>query len=276
MQSSYSDLCPEVGPQDAPAIVFLHGGGSGGWMWQAVTAALPEYRCLTPDLPEHGVHRGVGPFSMQLAAECVAQMIHERAPGGQAVVVGLSEGAQAVVQLLAQEPGVVRKAIISSALLRPVRGLGWLNSPALLRWTYKLAVAPLRGSDGWIRLNMKYSAGIPDAYFAQFKKDFQEMTESGFVNVMIANQTYRLPEGLKHAAAPTLVLAGTKEYGAMKQSARDLAAALPCARLGWVGERIGATMAAQHNWALTAPEVFSQTVRSWVEDRDLPEGIEPA
>lgn len=273
MPSSYANTCPEVGPKDAPAIIFLHGGGSGGWMWQAVTAELPDYRCLTPDLPEHGIHRGLGPFSMRLAAECVAQVIRERVPGGTAAVVGLSEGAQVAVQLLAQEPAMVSKAIVSSALLRPIRGLEWLGSPALLRGAYRLAMAPFRGSDFWIRLNMKYSAGVPEAYFPYFKKDFQETTEDGFVNVMIANQSYRLPEGLAKATAMTLVLAGTKEYGAMKQSARDLAAALPQARLGWLGERIGATMAAQHNWALTAPTIFAQTVRSWMEDLPLPEGI---
>ena len=39
------------GPEDAPAIVFLHGRG-GGRMWQAQVERLNrQYRCLVPDLP---------------------------------------------------------------------------------------------------------------------------------------------------------------------------------------------------------------------------------
>lgn len=262
------------GLNNAPTIVFLHGGGVGGWMWQPVIKHLPEYRCLAPDQPEHGGSRQIGPFSMELSAKKVAELIRDQAHGGKAYVVGLSEGAQITVQLLVTAPERVEKAIVSSALLWSVPGLGWASSHALLAWIYRLTVRPFINSDWWIRLNMKYAAGVPDEFYSDFKKDFQHMTESEFVNLMVANQRFRLPDGLEKVAAPTLVIAGQKEYATMKQSVRDLVTALPCAKGGLLNLGKSSSMAKEHNWALTAPDLFAQTVRAWIEEKPLPPEIE--
>jgi pimeloyl-ACP methyl ester carboxylesterase len=211
---------------------------------------------------------------MNLAAEKVADLIRTQAHGGKAVVVGLSEGAQVTVQLLATAPELVDKAIVSSVLLRPMPGMGWASSPVIIAWTYRMSIPPFLNNDWWIRLNMKYATGIPAEYYSQFKKSFQETTESQFVNLMLANQTYRLPKGLEKATAPTLVLAGKKEYAAMKQSVRDLVATLPNAKGGLINLGKKFSMGNEHNWALATPELFAQTIRAWINGRDMPEEIE--
>lgn len=271
--STQSLFSRSYGPANAPVIVFLHGGGVSGWMWEPVMAQLPGYHCIALDLPESGGSAGIGPFSMALAAEKVAETIRQQAPGQRAHLVGLSEGAQVGVQLLATAPEVLQKALLSSPLLKPIPGTGWASSPALLAWTYRLSIPPFRNADWWIRLNMKYATGIPEAYFPQFKQSFQQTSESGFVNLMVANQRYRLPEGLARASAPTLVVVGSKEYSAMKDSARELAAALPQAKAAQVNLGPKASLASEHNWALSAPDLFAQTVRAWIEDGPLPQGV---
>jgi pimeloyl-ACP methyl ester carboxylesterase len=261
------------GLDNASTIVFLHGGGVGRWMWQPVIRELPEYHCLAPDQPEHGGSRHLGPFNMDLAAAKVADLIRDHAHGGKACVVGVSEGAQVTVQLLATVPELVDKAMVSSALLRPIPWLWCFRSRTLLAWLYRLSIPPFRNSDWWIRLNMKYAAGIPHEFFAYFRKDFREMTETEFVNLMIASQRFRLLDSLSKATAPTLVVAGHREYAAMKQSVRDLVAALPRAKGGLVN--LGRKTAAQeHSWALTAPRIFAATIRAWIEDKTLPEEIQ--
>ncbi|MEP6689572.1 MAG: alpha/beta hydrolase [Gemmatimonadaceae bacterium] len=262
-----------VGPTNAPTILFLHGGGVGGWMWQPVIERLPDFQCLAPDQPEHGGSRGIGPFSIEFAAVKMAELIRERVPGGRAHVVGLSEGAQIVVQLLAAASEIVDKAIVSSALVRPVPGWGWAASPTLLAWTHRLTVRPFLDADWWIRLNMKYAAGVPAEFFAEFKRDFQQLTESELVNLIVANQRFRLPAGLERVEVATLVVAGRKEGVAMRQSVRDLVAALPRATGGSfsLGNRVSAAM--EHNWALTAPELFARTVRAWIDGGALPPEI---
>jgi pimeloyl-ACP methyl ester carboxylesterase len=44
----------ECGPRDRPSIVFLHGNGTNGAMWQAHLDRLADYHCLAPDFPGYG------------------------------------------------------------------------------------------------------------------------------------------------------------------------------------------------------------------------------
>jgi len=244
-----------------------------GWMWGPVIAELLDYHILVPDLPEQGDSAEVGPFSLKLAAQKVAEMIRAQGHGGQAHVAGLSAGAQALVQLLADSPELVDHALVSSAIMYPIRGLAWAGSRAVLEWSYRLGVAPFKNWDWWIRVNMKYSANVPDEFFLDFRRDFRGMTESAFVNLMTENQNFRMPAGLDKVDVPTLAVAGSREYPSMKQSMRELAATLPHGYAVEVSLGQRSTLGEEHNWAMTRPELFAQTVRAWVEDQSLPPGL---
>ena len=76
------------GPADAPTLVFLHGGGSGAWMWHPVISHLPEFHCLAPDQPEHGAKRllhVVG--TLERSVEGDAPLLRRLAVGGGALLV---------------------------------------------------------------------------------------------------------------------------------------------------------------------------------------------
>lgn len=265
----------EYGPSTAPTIVFLHGGGVGGWMWQPQVDQLKDqYHCLVPDLPEHGGSLSIQPLAIPDAAQRVADLIRSRAHGGTAHVVGLSLGAQVGVSLLSQAPEAVETAVISSALLRPLP-LNWLYSPGMLRASYRYGVTPFQKSDYYARLNMKYSAGLPDQYFPQFREAFRSYTEAAFVHQMTANMSFRKPAGLERAQAPVLVIVGKKEYAAMQRSACDLVAALPNARGMTVSHTGRWSLAEEHNWSMKAPDLFAAAVRSWVSGQPLPAELEP-
>lgn len=259
----------ESGSVTAPTIVFLHGGGAAGWMWEPQVTALADYHCLVPDLPEQGQSRAVRPFTMAGAAALIADLIRARAHGGRAHVVGLSEGAQVTVDLLAVAPELVDHAIVSSALVRPIPG-GQFITPGLVVASYRLFVQPFRSSEWWIRLNMRRAAGIPDRYYQQFREEFRALTAEGFAHVMVENQRFRLPAGLERVTAPTLVVAGQHEYAAMRRSVRDLTAAIPTARGYLVAHRPRLSLQAEHNWSLTTPELFNRTVRAWLTGETLP------
>src|SRR5579863_3294566 len=105
----------ECGPATTPTICFLHGGGVSGWMWRPQVESLQDtYHCLIPDMPEHGQSATIRPFTIADTAHRIAALICERAHGGRAHVIGLSEGAQVAVQILGSSPEVVDHAIISS------------------------------------------------------------------------------------------------------------------------------------------------------------------
>ncbi len=264
----------EQGPENAPSIVFLHGGGGGSWMWQPQFDALPEFHILAPDLPEHGKSAAIRPFSIRDSAERVAELIRTRVQRGKAHVVGLSEGAQVTLALLALHLELIDHAIVSSALVRPIPGTS-LMSPGLVTSSVKWFVEPFKNVDWWIRINMKYSAGVPEKYFPQFKKDFQNLTGESFTHVMVENQRFRLPDGLERVNVPTLVVAGKREYSMMRQSVGDIAAAMPNAKGFLIAHPQKLSLAEEHNWNLAAPDLFTRTVRAWITDQPLPAALQP-
>ncbi len=250
----------ESGPATAPTILFLHGGGASGWTWQPQVDALADYHCLVPDLPEQGQSLAAGPFSIRRAADQVAELIRTRAHGGRAHVVGLSLGAQTVVQLLSATPDLVDHAIVTGTLVRPLPGASLVNGLALL-------YMPFRNNVLLVRANMR-SYAIPDRYFAPFAKDTRRLTAASFTHITPENMSFRLPPGLGQVTVPTLVVVGEKEPKMMRQSARDLVAALPRAR-GVVASGVG------HNWSFQAPDRFTRMVRAWITDEPLPPGLVP-
>ncbi len=261
------------GRQTGTPIVFLHGGGAAGWMWREQVKALEaEYRCLIPDLPEQGQSLKIAPYTTERAADLVANLIATESPEGKAHVVGLSEGAQVTVALLSRNPQVIDHAVVSSAILRPLPG-NRLYTRGLIAATHRWFIEPFKKNDWWIRLNMKYSAGIPEPYYEDFKRSFAASTVSSTVNMLYGGMHFRMPAGLDKANVPVLVVVGSKEYKEMKQSARDLLGRLPNARGAMVSLGPKATLAMEHNWAMTAPALFTATIKAWIEDRPLPDEI---
>ncbi|MBZ0288862.1 MAG: alpha/beta hydrolase [Anaerolineae bacterium] len=273
-QHTTNDLyVQEVGPVNAPTLVFLHGGGGAGWMWRPQVEALQaDYHILAPDLPEHGRSLHVKPFTIPDAAKRVADLIRSQAHGGKAHVIGLSEGAQVGVQLLATAPEVVERAILSSPLLHPLPGAA-MYTPGIIRATFLSTVAPLKWSQWYARINMKWAAGVPEAYFPQFLENFRQINADSFTHVLIGNMRFRQPAGLERVTVPTLVIVGKNEYKPMHQSVRDLVKTLPNVRGAVVS--LNKRLAEEHNWNMNAPDLFTRTVRAWVEDKPLPAELLP-
>ncbi len=249
----------ELGPANAPTIVLLHGGGVGGWMWKPQIAQLQdEYHLLVPDLPEHGKSSEVKPMTLHNAAAQVAELIRTRAHGGRAHVVGLSLGAQTVIELLSQSPELIDRAIASGPLMRPLPGIGTTNLMAKMYW-------PFRNATWLVKWNMK-GLGVPEEYFEDLRKDTSALTIAGFVRMTMANGNNHVPPNLQGVTVPTLLLVGEKELKIMHQSVRDLLAAMPSAKGCVVSGAI-------HNWSLQLPDLFTQTVRAWIANQPLPEQL---
>jgi pimeloyl-ACP methyl ester carboxylesterase len=252
----------ERGNKDAPTIVFIHGGGVSGWMWQKQWEAFGDYHVLVPDLPDHGKSTGEGQISIEDGADRIATLIMEHANGGKAHVVGHSLGGKIIVQLLATHPELVCRAVVASALFRPIPLLSiTMNMPS-----YKLAV--------W----MMKSRRILDMQAAQFNfpNDFYREHFIADTSLQTANTLDRiytqlnrhlvLPSGLEKAITPTLVIAGEKEPKAMRLSVSDVAGALPGAKACLIRGAI-------HNYPWVQHEAFNDAIRAWLEGRDI---INPA
>jgi pimeloyl-ACP methyl ester carboxylesterase len=243
-------------------------------MWRPQIEGLPDYHLLVPDLPEHGKSAGDAPFTIDRTAAEVAELIRTTAHGGRATVVGLSEGAQITVALLALTPEIVERAIVSSALVRPTRG-AWMMTPIVVAWSFRLSVAPFKKSEWWMRANMKGAAGIPETFVDDFRRTFREITEQSFVRVIIENQRFRLPAGLARVEVPVLAVCGHGEYGVMRASTADVAAAIPGAQACEVFHQGRPSLAQQHNWNMNEPALFNEMVRAWMTGSPLPDALHP-
>jgi pimeloyl-ACP methyl ester carboxylesterase len=251
----------EFGPADAPSVLLLHGGGVGGWSWRPqIEAFQADYHLLVPDLPEHGQSLDLGPFTINDAAARMAELIHKRAHGGHAHVVGLSLGAQVGVTLLAMAGRLVDRAVLSGTSVRPIPGAD-LIGPSL--WLY----APFKNIPALIRLNQQ-SLGVPEAYAAEFAADTRRATTPALTNILKANMGFRTPPGLTRLKNPSLVLVGEKEPRLMRRAARELAASMAGATAYMVTGMI-------HNWPMAAAELFNRTLRAWLTETPLPAELVP-
>lgn len=107
-----------VGPPHGPAIVFVHGTRATRAFWAPQQARLGDaYRTIAIDLPGHGTRAGE-PFTLDAAADVVAEVI-DREAGGRAVVVGLSLGGYVALALAARSPERVRGLGLAGATAEP-------------------------------------------------------------------------------------------------------------------------------------------------------------
>ncbi|MBI4814254.1 MAG: alpha/beta hydrolase [Methanobacterium sp.] len=254
----------ETSQKNPETIIFLHGGGLAGWIWDEQVKAFPDYHCLVPDLPEHGQSAEVKPFTITGAARMVIDLIRSRAHNGKAHLVGLSMGAQIIVQILATHPEVVDHALISGTLIRGIPHGDVLLK--LLDYTFKV-YEPVKDTDFFIKANMR-TYNISKSYFDKFKEATLQLKADSLNRILHENLFFKLPSGLEKANVPVLVMLGEKDYKVIKESARDLVKVLPNSEAYVVPKR-------GHVWNMESPELFNQVLRSFITGNPIPNVVEP-
>jgi pimeloyl-ACP methyl ester carboxylesterase len=127
------------GPEDGPAILFVHGAIVSRGLWVDQVARLRDrYRCITVDLPGHGVLAGEA-YSVTRAVEVLRDAIDEAA-GGRAVVVGLSLGGYSSMALAGRHPERVRGLVIAGSSFEPAG----LARVAFMAYGWFLTLVPER------------------------------------------------------------------------------------------------------------------------------------
>jgi pimeloyl-ACP methyl ester carboxylesterase len=242
----------EQNPDATDTVVFIHGGNVAGWMWEAQTAALPDFHTIVPDLPGFGASRGERWESLADTADRIAAIIRERAHGGTAHVVGLSLGGIIGTVLVARHPELVRSAMLTGAPLLGVHGLArWAGILQLRMW----------GSRGyWKALAKAYR--MPDDVTEVFIETGLAIDRPSARRMML--ETYagvhdQLP-GLVGNPVPLLVLAGEKDDPSVAASFPEFTSRATAATT-----RIVPKM--HHAWNAEDPELFNRIMREWLISR---------
>jgi pimeloyl-ACP methyl ester carboxylesterase len=244
----------ETGSRASPAILFLHGSPLSGRMWEPQLQRLPDFYCLAPDLPGHGRSADI-PVIMQDTVERLSRLIRESVPTGKAHLVGLSFGGVVAQALMVAVPEQVDHVVLSGTAARMSKvlvSMSMLNEP-ILRLLRPEQLAAL----------VSLQFGVPAEYRARLRGDFQAFSARILSQVM---KTYLEIEMPCATTSPTLVAVGQKETIYARRAAQKLARCIPGAKGIMVPGR-------GHVWNMEAPDLFAETVRSWVSDRPLGEEL---
>ena len=250
----------ETGTRDAPTIVFLHGVGTSGWMWQQQVAALADFHCLNVDLPGHGKSNPVPWGSLKDTADQIAVLIQARATNGRAHIVGLSLGGYIALLLLEHHAPLLNRVILSGVTAAPMPNRALLNPQLWLmsalmrrRWVMNMQAKSLR-------LTPDMQAAFVENWLVMSMQTYRRIAEEAVL--------YQVPPSLSRVHTPTLIVAGGRETKIITQAVSTIAALMPNAQ-GCLAPGL------RHGWNIEDPGLFNAMLRAWLMDAPLPAGLAP-
>lgn len=247
----------QSGSNNNPTVLFLHGSPLSGRMWQPQLESLPEFHCLAPDLPEHGLSKDIKPFDMQDTVQRLVKLIRDSSSNGKAHLVGLSFGGVVAQALLSQAPEVVERVMLSGTAARSGKGFqSFLKFYLDVNKPFMALLPP-----GWISALFKWQFGIPAKYAPQMTEDIQQVKGEALARLVLS--TYADIQTPANPKSPVLVVVGEKETPAAKMMARRLKVDITGA-LGVVAPN------ATHVWNMQQPELFNRLLRAWLAGESLP------
>ena len=241
-------------------VVFLHGWGLHGGIWDEVRGALGDtYRTHAPDLPGYGAAPGARPYTAETLADAVAAQLDSPS-----IVCGWSMGGMVALALAARHPGKVRSLVLVA------------TSPAFVRregWEKGLAPEVLAG----------FSEGLQNDYRATLLRFLSLQARGGDAargvierlratvfargepdaDILAAGLELLRTVDLRVAAAqvqqPTLVVHGGYDTLCLPEAGAWLAETLPAAELALQPR-------ASHAPFLSHPEWFLETLKAFLDE----------
>jgi pimeloyl-ACP methyl ester carboxylesterase len=248
----------ETGSRNSKSIIFLHGCAMAGWIWDEQVRALGDYHCIVPDLPEHGQSSNVKPFNIKNSAEMIIDIINDNTNSGKVNLIGISLGAQIVLEILSKSPELVDHVVISGTLIYNNSNIE--TRLKLLDHAIK-TYEPVKDTEFFIKANMR-TYNMPKKFFNKFKESAQILKIDSLDRIFREHVTYKLPNGLESAQVPVLIITGEKDYKIITESTKDLLTTLPNSE-GYMAPDVG------HIWNLEDPKLFNRVTRQWIENKRL-------
>lgn len=241
----------EFGPQNAPVIMLLHGGGLSWWNYREAAKILSvQCHVVLPVLDGHA--DSDTPFiSIEENAAGLISYIDTHFGGQVLAIGGLSLGGQIAVEMLSQRKDICRYALIESALVKPMKLTAALIAPAF-GMSYGLI------KQMWFAKMQAEYLGIPRELFDDYYRDTCKIGKADMIAFLKANSTYTMKPSLSEAKAKVKIAAGSREQKRIRNSAKLLYKAIPGSSMEILpGLRHG-------DLSLNKPEQYAKTLTDWI------------
>lgn len=244
----------ESGNKQNPAIMFLHGVGASGLMWESHMKALQNYYCLAPDMPGHGRTTGVEWSTLNEVSDYIRRLILSL-PQKKAHVIGLSLGGSVTINLLSRHPDRIDHAIVDGAGVIPIKAVTAIKLGVTI-------LSPFIHSASVIKA-IASGVGIQKEDMKNFTRDMKMVSPASFRRAFGQANDMTLPLGMDRVTTPTLFVCGEKEAKETAESNRKLASLMPNAACRMAPE-LG------HGWLAQKPDLHIEMVRAWLEGKNIP------
>lgn len=206
----------EIGNKELPTMIFLHGGGLSNWSFNNIIDELKkDFHVVTPIIDGHGEAGEIEFISIADSAAKLIDYIDAQYNGQVFLLAGLSIGAQIVTEVLSQRENITQYAIIESALVYPIKGIGSTTIP-LYNMCYGLI------KQRWFAKMQAKTLSVPISMFEKYYQDSLKMTKHSLINMTLSNGNYTLNNNIANTKARVLIIVGEKEISIMKKSAQKL------------------------------------------------------
>ncbi|MGB7538782.1 MAG: alpha/beta hydrolase, partial [Anaerolineales bacterium] len=240
------------------SIVFIHGTGVGGWMWQSNINELIDYHCILVDLPGHGNSNDQEWISLEDSAYKISDIIRAHTKTKKAHIVGASLGGSVAFSLLCIAPELVDHTLISGTSLLPMPG--GMIFKAMIR-----LIAPIMKKDIVLRAALK-ALNLSEEGYGQFKQAMMAVSRKTFINAFSDGLNQRYSTDLEKVRTPILLISGEKEPSYIRKSNKMLQKRLINAKAKFV-PGMG------HGWMGEAPGLFTSVLTKWLLNEELPKEL---
>jgi pimeloyl-ACP methyl ester carboxylesterase len=241
-----------------PGVVLIHAFPQDSSMWRDQTAALADrFRVIAPDLPGCGGSAVSAGLTIDSVADVVAELLDHLGMNERVVVGGLSMGGYATLAFARLYPQRVRALILADTKADPDDETGRANRDRMIQLVSDKG--PRAVVDDLLpKVLAPATIGDKPDVVRQVRETAGRQPADGLVTALRAlRDRPDARPGLAHISFPTLVLVGEQDVVTPPDKARELAAAIPNARLVIIPE-------AGHLSNLENPVAFTNAVRDFL------------
>lgn len=212
------------GNDQLPALLLIHEGGLGAWMWRPAMELLKKsYRVLSVVLDGHGAEAKHDFVSIVQCAEQLEGFIQNQLSGQQIFLAGYGLGGQIACELLGRMPNVIQAAVIEDAPVIPDPKARQKERFGKLQWK----LSQRRRAAG----RKARALGLNEEMQADYLRDAQLMSQVSYRRMLHERLYYALPVAFQQTDTRILALHSGEEESSLGFSARLMARNAPHCRI---------------------------------------------